>query len=102
MINQPKNIHPIPTITRAELERQQKDNSNLLLIDVRELNEWNEGHLPGATHIPLASLEFFIWRGDISKDTHIVCYCSGAKRSAIACQLFLDKGYKQVHNLVNT
>jgi rhodanese-related sulfurtransferase len=99
MIDRPKITTPVPSITLAELQQEQEQNPNLLLIDVREQNEWNEGHLPGATHIPLASLEFFIWRGDIPKNTTIVCYCTSGKRSNLACQAFLIKGYTNVLNL---
>ncbi len=89
----------VHTISLADLQTEKTQNPGLIMIDVRELDEWNEGHLETAIHIPLKSLEFIIARGDFPVDATIVCYCASGRRSAIAGELFLDKGYTNVRNL---
>jgi adenylyltransferase/sulfurtransferase len=68
-----------------ELIRRQK----VQLIDVRELEEWHEGHLPDAMHFPLSSLK----RGEMphlrSQET-VVLYCQSGKRSRQAIELLVN------------
>jgi rhodanese-related sulfurtransferase len=58
---------------------------DLALIDVREPNEWNLGHLPGAAHIPRGVLESAI-ESRVSRDARVVLYCASGNRSALAAE----------------
>lgn len=89
----------LKTVDQEELLQEQKTVPNLLIIDVREQDEWSDGHIEGAQLIPLKSLEFIISKGEIPKDTPVVCYCASGRRSGIACELFLERGYTNVRNL---
>ena len=54
------------------------------LIDVRESDEWDRGHIPGAVHVPRSYLESRI-EGVISdRDRRVVLYCASGQRSALA------------------
>ena len=55
-----------------------------LLVDVREQDEWNEGHLPAAVHVPRGNLESRIERAAPDRSRSIVLYCQSGNRSAFA------------------
>ncbi|HJQ10443.1 MAG TPA: MBL fold metallo-hydrolase [Gemmatimonadaceae bacterium] len=70
---------------------------NAQIIDVRSPEEWSHGHLPGARHIPLASLPDRLAEIDSSKP--VVLQCRGGGRSAIATSFLLAHGVSNVANL---
>ena len=67
------------------------------MIDVRGDSEWNDGHLPHATHLFLANL---VDRArDMARDTPITVFCQGGTRSAIAASLLQANGFTNVVNM---
>jgi molybdopterin/thiamine biosynthesis adenylyltransferase/rhodanese-related sulfurtransferase len=70
-----------------------------LLLDVREPDEWQEGHLPGALHIPRGYLEQRVEGLVPDRTTEIVVYCAGGSRSAFATKTLNELGYENVANL---
>lgn len=86
----------VPTISTEELAYWLKrDSSDLpVLIDARELEEFELSHLPGAYHAQsVAEVE----KVDIDKETPIVVYCSIGYRSARLAQKLEDTGYQAVN-----
>ncbi|MBA3717750.1 MAG: molybdopterin biosynthesis protein MoeB, partial [Actinobacteria bacterium] len=71
----------------------------LTLIDVRERDEWDEGHLPGATHIPRGSLESRIEQAVPDHSQRLLLYCGSGGRSAFAVRTLQDLGYENVSSL---
>ncbi len=69
------------------------------LIDVREGDEWQEGHIPGATWIPRGKLELRIEDAVPGRDEEIVIYCAGGTRSALAAKALGELGYTNVTSL---
>ena len=79
----------VPEWTTAEtneaLTRQRKeDQDDLVLVDVREKNEWDEGYIPGALHIPRGFLELRVEEAIPDKSKPVVLYCAGGTRSALS------------------
>ncbi|MGH3109576.1 MAG: molybdopterin-synthase adenylyltransferase MoeB [Gaiellaceae bacterium] len=70
-----------------------------LFVDVRESDEWEEGHVPGAIHVPRGRLESRMEGLVPDKERAIVVYCSGGSRSAFASKVLGDLGYEKVVNL---
>lgn len=71
---------------------------NCLVIDVREQEEWNAGHIDGARHIALSTL----LQGripDLPGERTIVLYCQKGQRSLQAAQILKQNGYDNVRNL---
>ncbi|HEY5295909.1 MAG TPA: molybdopterin-synthase adenylyltransferase MoeB [Gaiellaceae bacterium] len=68
-------------------------------IDVREDDEWQEGHIPGATHVPRGYLESRIESAVPAKDTPVVVYCAAGSRSAFAAKTLQELGYTSVRSL---
>ena len=76
-----------PTQVQAQLARQKETESSqqdIVLVDVREKHEWNEGHIPGALHVPKGFLELQIEEAVPDKSKKVVLYCAGGVRSLIA------------------
>jgi len=69
------------------------------LVDVREQDEWDEGHLPGALHIPRGNLESRIEQAVPDRSQPVLLYCAAGNRSAFAAQTLEQLGYEHVSSL---
>jgi sulfur-carrier protein adenylyltransferase/sulfurtransferase len=70
-----------------------------LLIDVREDDEWAEGHLPGAVHVSRGNLESRIEQAAPDRSRPVVLYCAAGNRSAFAAKTLEELGYEHVSSL---
>jgi rhodanese-related sulfurtransferase len=72
-----------------------------LLIDVREADEFANGHLAGAMNIPRGLLEFKMSGTEtlMARDLNIVLYCKTSGRAALAAQTLQAMGYKSVTSI---
>src|SRR3954470_20479203 len=71
-----------------------------VLIDVRESEEWDAGHIPGARHVPRGYLESRIEAAAPDKDGRVVLYCASGQRSALAANTLQDLlGYSDVASM---
>ncbi len=66
------------------------------LIDVREDNEWQAGHVAGAAHMGRGIIERDIVQKIPDKDAEIILYCGGGYRSALAADMLQKMGYTNV------
>jgi molybdopterin/thiamine biosynthesis adenylyltransferase/rhodanese-related sulfurtransferase len=69
------------------------------VLDVREPDEYQEGAIPGAIHIPRGHLEAQIEGRLIDKTAPVVVYCAGGVRSAFAAKTMQELGYEQVESM---
>lgn len=90
------NVESYEEISVYELGERLKDDNNLL-IDVRNQSEWDEGSIPGATHIMLGTLTDRL--NELPKDKVYIMQCHSGGRSAIAVSLLQAAGYRNVLNL---
>jgi hydroxyacylglutathione hydrolase len=67
------------------------------IIDVRNTTEWNEGHLPGATHIYLGDLA--AKSESLKKSDPIVVHCQTGVRASIATSILMARGFTDVTNV---
>nr|HET6903051.1 molybdopterin-synthase adenylyltransferase MoeB [Ktedonobacteraceae bacterium] len=70
------------------------ENSDVVIVDVREKLEWNEGHIPGAIHVPRGFLELQIEEAVPDKDKTVLLYCAGGVRSLMAGRTLQQMGYQ--------
>jgi hydroxyacylglutathione hydrolase len=70
----------------------------LFVLDVREKEEYAQGHIPGALNIYVGELEKRV--PEVPSDRSIVCACSTGKRSGLAASILAREGFKRVFNLV--
>ena len=69
-------------------------------LDVREPEEYEQGAIPGAVHVPRGQLEFNVEGRLPDKDKPVVVYCAAGVRSAFAAKTLGDLGYRDVVSLV--
>ena len=74
-------------------EVKQAVEQGAILIDVWEPDEWRDGHVRDALHIPRGMLEFKIEDEIDDKDARLVTYCAAGSRSALAAATLKTMGY---------
>jgi len=78
----------------AEQHEANTDNQEVVVVDVREKHEWNEGYIPGAIHVPRGFLELQIEEAVPDKSKTVVLYCAGGVRSLMAGSTLKQMGYQ--------
>lgn len=71
-----------------------------VVIDVRESDEWRQGHLPNAIGIPRGFLELRIEEKIPDRKTPIIMQCASGTRSLLAARTLREMGYENVYNLI--
>ena len=95
-----KLFHGNPTLremTTALVAESRHASDNLQIVDVREPDEWLEGHIAGAIHIPLGQLS--ARRAELESRRPIVMVCHSGARSAQATRALTSAGFPDVANL---
>lgn len=89
----------IAEIDAAGARERLENGDRPILVDVRERDEWEEGHIPGAIHVPRGSLESKIEGLVPDRSSPLVVYCAGGSRSAFAAKSLAELGYEDVVSL---
>lgn len=77
-------------------ERLQGNGKAVSLVDVREREEYREGHLPGAISLPRGFLEMRVEQALPDRAAPVIAYCQGGTRSLMAAQVLKEMGYQDV------
>jgi len=88
----------IREVTATDVRTRMSAGDPIALIDIREQNEWNLGHIPGATYIGRGVLESNI-EVRVPRDAKVVLYCARGNRSALAAATLQDMGYTDVASM---
>lgn len=86
------------TISNGELKSIIDKNENILIVDVRSPQEFEDGHIENAINIPNDTIENSEIKVLDDKDKKIVLYCRSGSRSKEASQKLLDMGYKNIYD----
>jgi molybdopterin/thiamine biosynthesis adenylyltransferase/rhodanese-related sulfurtransferase/proteasome lid subunit RPN8/RPN11/molybdopterin converting factor small subunit len=86
----------IPEVLARDVSRDAKD---VVLVDVRTQEEWDQGHIPGAIHLDRGYLELQVEEAVPDKSKRVVCYCAGGTRSLFAAKALRTLGYERVESL---
>lgn len=90
----------IPEVTPQEVNQNLINNGKRqVLLDVREKDEWREGHLEGAVSLPRGFLEIKVESAVPDKKTPIIAYCAGGVRSLLAAKIMKEMGYQNVSSM---
>jgi sulfur-carrier protein adenylyltransferase/sulfurtransferase len=74
--------------------------NGVVLVDVRESEEWDRGHIPGAVHVPRGYLESRIDGAVADRDARVILYCASGQRSALAAHTLKNLlGYSNVASM---
>ena len=87
---------PFTRITIAEALERLED-TDVAFVDVRDPHEYNAGHVPGASLLPVNSV--YARREELPKDKDIIFVCALGQRSALACEMAAAAGFDRLFNL---
>ena len=82
----PKRVHE----ALAEQHEAGSDQQDIVLVDVREKNEWNEGYIPGALHLPLGEIPLHL--DLLPTDQPLAVMCRSGHRAEIAASMLAAIG----------
>src|SRR5918911_671732 len=89
-----------PSEVKAAVSGGNGNGNGVVLVDVRESEEWDAGHIPGAKHVPRGYLESRIEGAVPDRSQHVVLYCASGHRSAYAARTLVeDLGYEHVESM---
>lgn len=96
-------------VAEAKAETEQTDvetvhealesGEGVTVLDVREPEEWEQAHIPGARHLPRGLLEYQAAEQLPDREARIVVHCASGGRSALATRSLKEMGYTNVANM---
>ncbi len=90
----------INEVSIDEVKRMIDNKEDIILLDVRDSEEYGTGHIPGAINISRGSLDFKVHLIIPDKNTKIIVYCGLDLRSPLATKSLNDLGYKKAVNMI--
>jgi rhodanese-related sulfurtransferase len=88
----------VTQVSARDVQQRIAQGEPLVLIDIREQNEWNLGHAAPARYIGRGVLESQI-EAQVPRDAHVVLYCASGNRSALAARVLGEMGYQHVASM---
>ena len=70
-----------------------------VIVDVRDKDEWDEGHIPGALHMSRGTIELDIEEKVPDTNPMFICHCGGGGRGALATESLQKMGYRNGRNM---
>ena len=90
----------IPELSPQQVNDVLKNNGKShVLLDVRESDEWRQGHLEGAVPLPRGFLELKVDTAVPDRNAPIIAYCAGGVRSLLAAKALREMGYENVSSM---
>lgn len=87
------------TVKPDDFDRLRIRNTNAIVLDVRTTEEFNQGHIPGARLIDFRSVDFKEKVEKLDREKYYLVHCAAGGRSAKACVLMHELGFKHLVNL---
>ena len=87
----------IPEVSAQEVDALPP--ATATIVDVREASEWEQGHVPGASHVSKSYIEGQIEAVAPDRDQPVILYCAGGVRSLFAAQTLQQMGYTDVRSM---
>ncbi len=88
----------VPAVSPQQAAQMQSE-KNAVIVDVRENDEWNAGHIAGAIHIPLGDISSRITELTKYQNQPVITQCRSGARSAKAADMLIKAGFNNVHNM---
>lgn len=89
----------VPEVTVDDVKARLGNGQRPVLLDVREREEYREGHLEGALALPRGFMEMRVEEAVPDKSAPVVAYCAGGVRSLIAARTLKEMGYTDVSSM---
>ncbi len=97
--NQPQTIKNITVEEAHTIIESTKNDTSLVIIDVRTPEEFNQEHIPGASNIDFRSNNFKEELNGLDKNKTYVIHCRSGARSAQALEMMRELGFREVYNM---
>ncbi|OGW51977.1 MAG: hypothetical protein A2Z50_04980 [Nitrospirae bacterium RBG_19FT_COMBO_42_15] len=94
-------VYKYAAILPNDLKEMMKQNSELIIVDTRVKEHFNEGHIKGAANLPYISLKAMNKVLEKEKSKDIVVYSEDGDRSRKICEVLVNLGYSKISNLDN-
>jgi len=89
----------IEEVTVNQVHGMINNGDGIVLLDVREKDEWREGYIEGAVNVTRGMLEMQVERAVPDKSSRVIVYCAGGVRSAFAAKVMEEIGYQDVASM---
>jgi|TARA_B110000116_G_C16699214_1_gene518932 rhodanese-related sulfurtransferase len=86
-------------ISQSQLQTIMKNEQQVIVLDVRTVEEFEQGHIPNAVNIPHKELEARLAELSGAKNTQVVIYCRSGRRAEVAKQVLVKSGFNQLDHL---
>lgn len=96
-VNADTDLSTLPVLLDPTTVNQIRERADVLLIDVREQAEYDAGHIPGITLIPMGDIANRL--AEIPKDKTVVVSCQSGRRSNQVATFLQEQGYTNIHDL---
>ncbi|MCE7984862.1 MAG: rhodanese-like domain-containing protein [Caldilinea sp. CFX5] len=87
----------LPVLVDPQTANLLRERDDVLLIDVREQAEYDAGHIPGITLIPMGEIPSRL--ADIPKDKTVIVSCQSGRRSSQIASFLQEQGFTNIHDL---
>ena len=84
-------------VTVQEASNLIDDKAGLVILDVRTVAEYNDGHIEGAINIPVEELATRL--SELDKNDEILVYCRTGNRSTTAVEIMKDAGFTKIYHM---
>jgi phage shock protein E len=74
-----------------------REQPDVMILDVREQDEWDAGHIPGAVFMPMGQVPDRL--SEIPKDKTVIVQCRSGNRSSQVTDFLVQQGFTNVHNM---
>jgi rhodanese-related sulfurtransferase len=81
----------------AEKAKQLIDNKEVVVLDVRTPEEFEEGHIPNSILVPVQELEFRL--NELGKEEHYLVVCRSGNRSTQASEILINNKFTNIYNM---
>ncbi len=102
LIPKQANKNSFDDITPSEAKKlidEHKNDSNLIILDVRTPWEFSDGHIQGAVNLDFTDPDFEEKVEKLDKSKRYLIYCKSGVRGGKVIKIFLDSGFKKVYNI---
>lgn len=89
----------VPSISVDTLKKALDAKENVVLLDVRTLDEYQRGHIPQSVHVPIDQLASMIDKIVPNKSQKIYAYCLSGSRSSVAVDWLIQQGYTKAFDV---
>ena len=94
----PLPVEHLGLVTVQELKKRLEESDDMIVLDVRNIDEWNAGHIEGALNIYVGHLEERL--NEVTLDKPVAVICNSGNRSSIGASILCRAGRDKVHNVL--